>query len=135
MKKQENIETPKSVDLVTAKSVDIATNSFESKTQKIKLETDDFSCLSEVDLFPENGTLIVEYFPKGKTIDLTSFKFYLNSLRNENYLQEEITKKIYEDLKKALAHNQITVTILFNSKSGIDVTCVESGVRGVITGY
>lgn len=127
MKKEESVEVQKSVE--------IATNSFESKTQKIKLETDDFSCLSEDSLFPENGTLIVEYFPKGKTIDLSSFKLYLNSLRNESFLQEEVTKKIFDDLKKALSHNQITITILFNSKSGIDVTCVESGVRGVIAGY
>jgi 7-cyano-7-deazaguanine reductase len=127
MKKQESVETTKSVDILT--------NSFESKTQKIKLETDDFSCLSNDGIFPENGTLIVEYFPKGKTIDLSSFKSYLHSFRNESFLQEEVTKKIFDDLKKALSHNQITVTILFNSNSGIDVTCIESGVRGVIAGY
>jgi 7-cyano-7-deazaguanine reductase len=127
MKKEESVETTKSVDILT--------NSFESKTQKIKLETDDFSCLSNDGIFPENGTLIVEYFPKGKTIDLSSFKSYLHSFRNESFLQEEVTKKIFDDLKKALSHNQITVTILFNSNSGIDVTCIESGVRGVIAGY
>lgn len=125
----------KKEELEIEKGVDIQINNFESKTQKIKLETDDFTCLSIDGILPENGTLIVEYFPKGKTIDLSSFKSYIHSFRNQSFLQEEVTKKIFDDLKKALSHNQITVTILFNSINGIDVTCIESGVRGVIAGY
>lgn len=127
MKKEENLE------IVTGQ--EIKTYAFESKTQKIKLETDEFSCICPESSLPDNATLIIEYFPKGKALDLSSLKEYIVSFRNLKIRQEEATKKIYEDLKKALSHNQITITTLFNTKNGIDVTCVESGVKGVITGY
>lgn len=127
MKKEENVEIVKSEEIITY--------AFESKTQKIKLETDEFSCLCPESSLPDNATLIIEYFPKGKALDLTSLKQYIVSFRNIQIHQEEATKKIFEDLKKALSHNQITITTLFNTKNGIDVTCIESGVKGVITGY
>jgi 7-cyano-7-deazaguanine reductase len=127
MKKEENLEI--------VPGQEIKTYAFESKTQKIKLETDEFSCICPESSLPDNATLIIEYFPKGKALDLSSLKEYMVSFRNVKIRQEEATKKIYEDLKKALSHNQITITTLFNTKNGIDVTCVESGVKGVITGY
>ena len=114
---------------------ELKTFDFESKTQKIKIETDEFSAVCPFSGLPDIATLIIEYYPKGKAVELKALKYYLMSYRMVGIYKEEFTKIIFEDLKSVLGHNQITITSLYNTRGGMDVTCVESGVKGVITGY
>jgi 7-cyano-7-deazaguanine reductase len=39
--------------------------------------------------------------------------------------QEAATKRIYDDLKIALATNKISVTTIYNIRGGFETTCVE----------
>ena len=103
---------------------------FDSKNQRIEIETDEFSAVCPFSGLPDIATIRIEYFPKtGKAIELKSLKYYFHSFRNVGIYQEGVTKRIFNDLRKALGHNQITVQTLYNTRGGIDVTCTESGVR------
>ena len=83
----------------------------------------------------ELKTFEFESKTQGKAVELKALKYYLMSYRMVGIYQEAVTKRIFEDLKTVLGHNQITITSLYNTRGGMDVTCVESGVKGVITGY
>jgi 7-cyano-7-deazaguanine reductase len=123
------------VDETHIKTEELKTFEFESKSQLIKIETDEFSAVCPFSGLPDIATLIIEYYPKGKAVELKALKYYLMSFRMVGIYQEAVTKRIFEDLKKVLGHNQITITSLYNTRGGMDVTCVESGVKGVVTGY
>ena len=123
------------VDETHINTDELKTFLFESKTQKIKIETDEFSAVCPFSGLPDIASLIIEYYPKGKAVELKALKYYLMSFRMVGIYQEAVTKRIFEDLKKVLGHNQITVTTLYNTRGGMDVTCVESGIKGVVTGY
>lgn len=123
------------VDETHINSGELKTFEFESKTQKIKIETDEFSAVCPFSGLPDIASLIIEYYPKGKAVELKALKYYLMSFRMVGIYQEAVTKRIFEDLKKVLGHNQITITTLYNTRGGMDVTCVESGIKGVVTGY
>lgn len=108
--------------------------SSESKG-KMVIETDEFSAVNPTSSNPESITLKVEYALKGKTVLKESFYEYLKSFRYVGIHQDELTLRIYEDLKKLIGHNQITVTTFIQGDGGLGITCTESASKGMSAGY
>jgi NADPH-dependent 7-cyano-7-deazaguanine reductase QueF len=84
---------------------------------------------------PETVILKVTIALKGKTVLKESFIANLKTFRYVGIHQDQLTLKIYEDLKKLLGHNQITVTSVIDGDGGISVTCTESASKGMSAGY
>lgn len=99
------------------------------------IEAEDFSVVNPTTANPENITLKVHYALKGKTVLKEAFYEYLKSYRYVGIHQDQLTLKIYEDLKKLIGHNQITVTTYVQGDGGISVTCTESASKGMSAGY
>jgi NADPH-dependent 7-cyano-7-deazaguanine reductase QueF len=99
------------------------------------IEAEDFSVVNPTTANPETVSLKVHYALKGKTVLKESFYEYLKSFRYVGIHQDQLTLKIYEDLKKLIGHNQITVTTFVQGDGGISVTCTESASKGMSAGY
>lgn len=99
------------------------------------IEAEDFSVVNPTTANPETVSLKVHYALKGKTILKESFYEYLKSFRYVGIHQDQVTLRIYEDLKKLIGHNQITVTTFVQGDGGISVTCTESASKGMSAGY
>lgn len=99
------------------------------------IEAEDFSVVNPTTANPETVSLKVQYALKGKTILKESFYEYLKSFRYVGIHQDQVTLRIYEDLKKLIGHNQITVTTFVQGDGGISVTCTESASKGMSAGY
>ncbi len=99
---------------------------FDSRAQYIRTETDEFSAVCPFSGLPDLAKVILEYYPAGgKCIELRSLKYYFVSFRMVGIFQEGATKRIYEDLKKALATDRLKVTTIYNTRGGFDTTCIE----------
>ena len=102
---------------------------FDSPSQYIITETDEFSAVCPFSGLPDYSYLKIEYFPEGgKCVELKSLKYYIISFRNVGIYQEAVTKRIYGDLKKLLDTNKIQVTTIYNTRGGFDTTCVEGSL-------
>lgn len=112
---------------------ELKTFEFESKNQVIKIETDEFSAVCPFSGLPDIAKLIIEYTPKGKAVELKALKYYLMSFRMVGIYQEAVTKRIYQDLEFVLGHTQIKVISIYNTRGGMDVTCVETGNNYVVS--
>jgi NADPH-dependent 7-cyano-7-deazaguanine reductase QueF len=99
------------------------------------IEAEDFSVVNPTTANPETVSLKVQYALKGKTVLKESFYEYLKSFRYVGIHQDQLTLKVYEDLKKLIGHNQITVTTFVQGDGGISVTCTESASKGMSAGY
>ncbi|AEE15365.1 NADPH-dependent 7-cyano-7-deazaguanine reductase [Thermodesulfobium narugense DSM 14796] len=87
----------------------------------IKIETKEFSAVCPFSGLPDIGRLIIEYFPDGGVcVELKSLKYYLTSFRNVGIYQEAVTKRIYEDLKRLLKTDRLKVTLIYNTRGGMD---------------
>ncbi|MEO1783495.1 preQ(1) synthase [Thermodesulfobium sp. 4217-1] len=87
----------------------------------IKIETNEFSAVCPFSGLPDIGKLIIEYFPDGGfCVELKSLKYYLISFRNVGIYQEAATKKIFDDLKKLLKTDRIKITLVYNTRGGMD---------------
>ena len=104
----------------------LETFEFNSPNQYIMTETSEFSAVCPFSGLPDIAHVIIEYYPTGgKCVELKSLKYYFISFRNVGIYQEAVTKRIYEDLKKALGTERLQVTTLYNTRGGFDTTCIE----------
>ncbi|MCS7174778.1 preQ(1) synthase [Pseudothermotoga sp.] len=109
----------------------LETIEFDGKDEYIKIETDEFSAVCPFSGLPDIGRVIIEYYPDGgKIVELKSLKYYFVSFRNVGIYQEEVTKRIYEDLKKILKTNRLRVTVIYNIRGGIKTTTQMGDLGG-----
>ena len=99
---------------------------FDSPQQLIITETREFSAVCPFSGLPDFAHVKIEYYPDGgKCIELKSLKYYMISFRPVGIFQEEVTRRIYTDLKEALATARLRVTTRYSTRGGFDTTCIE----------
>ena len=106
----------------------------DSPHQFIKTVTHEFSAVCPFSGLPDLATVVIEYYPAvKKAVELKSLKYYMLSYRNVGIYQEGVTKKIYEDMYRALGFGEPTegsvaplrVTTHYHVRGGFYTTCVE----------
>lgn len=104
---------------------------FDSPEQYIMTETREFSAVCPFSGLPDLALLRIEYHPAGgRCVELKSLKYYLVSYRNVGIFQEAATRRIYEDLRRALGTERLRVTTVYETRGGFDTTCVEGALEG-----
>ena len=93
-------------------------------TQNIVYETKEFSAVCPYSGLPDFASLRIEYVPDRTIVELKSLKYYIVSFRNVGVFQEPVTARIYEDLWKLLQPRRLCVKTTYNTRGGIDATCV-----------
>ena len=102
----------------------LETIDYKGETQDITYETDELSAVCPFSGLPDYGFLSINYVPDKKIIELKSLKYYLISFRNVGIYQEALTNRIYKDLKKVLKPRYLKIQTDYNTRGGIDSTCV-----------
>ncbi len=93
-------------------------------------ECPEYTALCPVTGQPDFGTIVVDYVPEKKCVELKSLKLYLWSFRDEGHFFEQVTNQICDDLVKALAPRRLTVTGKFNVRGGITTTVTATHEAG-----
>jgi len=68
---------------------------------------------------PDFATIVLEYIPEKICVELKSYKFYLQSYRNDGIFFEAVTNKILDDLVKVCKPRYMKITAKFNTRGGI----------------
>jgi 7-cyano-7-deazaguanine reductase len=92
--------------------------------QLVTYTTKEFSAVCPFSGLPDSGTVTIEYVPAKKILELKSLKYYFLSYRSVGIYQEHATQKIFADLQKILRPQKLKVTTVYNTRGGIDTTCV-----------
>jgi|TARA_B100001057_G_scaffold389497_1_gene397264 7-cyano-7-deazaguanine reductase len=102
---------------------------FENKDEYIKIVSKEFIAVCPFSGLPDVARIKIEYYPEGGlAIELKSLKYYLVSFKNVGIYQEEVTNKIFEDLKKILKTKKIKITTKYNVRGGLYTTCKVGNV-------
>lgn len=100
---------------------------YEGPRQRIVCSTNEFSAVCPYSGLPDIATIVVEYIPAQKCIELKSLKYYYLSYRNVGIYQEPATSRIYMDLYRALEPQYLKLTVTYQTRGGIDtVTSIAS---------
>lgn len=117
----------------TKPSKDLATfpNPQPRRDYRIHMEIPEFTCLCPLTGQPDFATLVLDYIPDRKCVELKSLKLYIWSFRNEGAFHEAVTNSILDDLAQAITPRFMRLTAKFWVRGGIFTTVVaEHRKRG-----
>jgi 7-cyano-7-deazaguanine reductase len=88
------------------------------------MEIPEFTCLCPMTGQPDFATLLLDYVPERKCVELKSLKLYIWSYRDQGAYHEAVTNRILGDLAKLLAPRYMRLTAKFYVRGGIFTTVV-----------
>jgi 7-cyano-7-deazaguanine reductase len=91
---------------------------------RIHMEIPEFSCLCPMTGQPDFATLLLDYVPDEKCVELKSLKLYVWSYRDEGAYHEAVSNRILNDLVAAIRPRYARLTARFNVRGGIYTTVV-----------
>ena len=97
-------------------------NEYQDRDYFIEHTAPEFTSVCPKTGQPDFATIILEYIPDKLCIELKSYKFYLNSYRNDGIYFESVTNNILDDLVKVCKPRYMVVTAEFNVRGGISST-------------
>ncbi len=97
----------------------------------VHIEVPEFTCLCPLTGQPDFATMILDYVPDRRNVELKSLKLYMWSYRDEGVFHEAVTNRILDDLVRALAPRFMRLTARWYVRGGIFTTVVaEHRKRG-----
>ena len=101
---------------------------YEGNRQHITYETHEFSAVCPFSGLPDIATVVLEYIPHDRCLELKSLKYYFLSYRNIGIFQEQATDRIFKDIHRILDPEWLRVKTVYMTRGGINATCImESG--------
>lgn len=95
----------------------------------VTIAAPEFTCLCPVTGHPDFATITVEYAPGERIVELRSFKFYLQSFRNEGHTHEDVANRVLNDLVAATGPRRMTVAADYTVRGGLHTVVKASYVR------
>lgn len=107
------------------------TNPNPARDYLVHIELPEFTCLCPLTGQPDFATLLLQYVPDQRNVELKSLKLYVWSYRDRGAFHEAVTNQVLDDLKTALQPRFIRLTSRWNVRGGITTTVVaEHRKRG-----
>jgi 7-cyano-7-deazaguanine reductase len=106
-------------------------NPHPARDYLVHIELPEFTCLCPLTGQPDFATLILQYVPDRRNVELKSLKLYVWSYRDRGAFHEAVTNEVLDDLKTALQPRFVRLTSRWNVRGGITTTVVaEHRKRG-----
>ncbi|MCS6786907.1 MAG: preQ(1) synthase [Thiobacillaceae bacterium] len=112
-----------------SKDLETFPNPAPERDYQIHIEIPEFTCLCPKTGQPDFATLILDYIPDQRCVELKSLKLYIWSFRNEGHFHEAVTNRILGDLVQALEPRYARLVARFYVRGGIFTTVVAEHRR------
>ncbi|HEU0200653.1 MAG TPA: preQ(1) synthase [Burkholderiaceae bacterium] len=114
-----------------AKKLETFPNPSTDRDYLVHIEVPEFTCLCPLTGQPDFATMVLDYVPDKRNVELKSLKLYMWSYRDQGAFHEAVTNEILDALVKALAPRFIRLTARWYVRGGIFTTVVaEHRKRG-----
>ncbi len=114
-----------------ATKLDTFENPSPERDYLIHVEIPEFTCLCPLTGQPDFATLVLDYVPDKRNVELKSLKLYVWSYRDQGAFHEAVTNRILDDLSGALKPRFMRLTAKWYVRGGIFTTVVaEHRKRG-----
>ena len=97
-------------------------NPHPARDYRVHMEIPEFTCLCPKTGQPDFATLVLDYIPDRRCLELKSLKLYIWSYRNKGAFHEAVTNCILDDLVTATAPRFMRLTAKFYVRGGIFTT-------------
>ena len=111
-------------------------NPHPDRPYHIRIESPEFTALCPITGQPDFATIVLEYVPGPRCVELKAFKLYLWHFRDEGAFHEDVVNRILTDLAGAIDPRWARVTGVFNVRGGLYTSVVaEHGDSRLATPY
>ncbi len=107
-----------------SKELETFDNPLPERDYTVHIEIPEFTCLCPKTGQPDFATLIIDYVPDERCVELKSLKLYIWSFREEGAFHEAVINRILDDLVRATSPRFMRLTGRFNVRGGIYTTVV-----------
>lgn len=105
-------------------SIETFANPSPERDYLVHIEIPEFTCLCPLTGQPDFATLLLDYIPDRRNVELKSLKLYIWSFRNAGHFHEAVTNKIVDELAATLAPRLLRLTAKWYVRGGIFTTVV-----------
>lgn len=88
----------------------------------VRMEIPEFTCLCPLTGQPDFATMVIDFVPDRRNVELKSLKLYMWSYRNVGVFHEAVTNAILDDLVKAITPRFMRLTAKWYVRGGIITT-------------
>jgi 7-cyano-7-deazaguanine reductase len=114
-----------------SKKLETFPNPAPTRDYVVHIEVPEFTCLCPLTGQPDFATLVFDYVPDRRNVELKALKLYVWSYRNEGAFHEAVTNRILDDLVAALAPRFARLEARWYVRGGLFTTVVaEHRKRG-----
>lgn len=106
-------------DAVRADLLETFAYEYPGSPAVVSITTDEFTAVCPWSGLPDFGTVVVEYLPRERVLELRSFKYYLLSYRNVGIYQEHAANRILGDLAQACAPQWMQLSLDYRVRGGM----------------
>ncbi len=99
-------------------------NATPDRDYSIRIRVPEFTCLCPNTGQPDFATLLIDYVPDKRCVELKSLKLYIWSFRDKGAFHEAVTNRILDDLVAAVNPRFMRVSAEFNVRGGIYTSVV-----------
>jgi 7-cyano-7-deazaguanine reductase len=107
-----------------SKTLDTFPNPNPKRDYVVHIEVPEFTCLCPLTGQPDFATLVLDYVPDKRNVELKALKMYTWSYRNEGAFHEAVTNKILDDIVGAIAPRFARLTARWYVRGSIFTTVV-----------
>lgn len=114
-----------------SKKLDTFPNPSPDRDYLVHIEVPEFTCLCPLTGQPDFATIVIDYVPDRKNVELKALKLYMWSFRDEGAFHEAVTNRILDELVAATRPRFMRLTARWYVRGGIFTTVVaEHRKRG-----
>jgi 7-cyano-7-deazaguanine reductase len=107
-----------------SKSLETFPNPQQDRDYTIRMEVPEFTCVCPKTGQPDFATLVLEYVPDQKCVELKSLKLFVWSFREVGAFHEDVTNQLLDRLAAATSPKFMRLTARFNVRGGIYTSVV-----------
>lgn len=102
-----------------SKTLETFPNPSPARDYLVHIEVPEFTCLCPMTGQPDFATLIIDYIPDEKNVELKALKLYMWSFRDEGVFHEAVTNRILDELVVATEPRFMRITAKWWVRGGI----------------
>ncbi|NLD70507.1 MAG: NADPH-dependent 7-cyano-7-deazaguanine reductase QueF [Limnobacter sp.] len=90
----------------------------------IHIEVPEFTCLCPLTGQPDFATIVIDYIPDRRNLELKALKLYMWSYRDQGVFHEAVTNRLLDEMVAATAPRFMRITAKWYVRGGIFTTVV-----------
>ncbi|MDD5347671.1 MAG: preQ(1) synthase [Candidatus Omnitrophica bacterium] len=127
MKKKSSYEgLQENVRRLKTPEIEVWKNQYPDRVYTISLDVPEFTCICPKTGLPDFAAIRIDYSPRGRCIELKSFKLYTIFFRSIGIFHEHLINRMLDDFVRACRPRWARITGVFNPRGGITTTVTRA---------